>query len=500
MKITEKVGIHNRFDIEIIDSRTGKVKQKAYAENVILNRLWQQLCSYNGLYFTHIFYGSGTGTPSSSDSTLFHHEGAVQAGTATYGGDHLERVYWCKRSAQLSETTAVGVELSEMGIGYGTAATNVCTHAMLRDMNGNIITILKTDTDIINIYATVYVHWGVNSIFTPFLEQVAWSGSFTYQGLRGVILGTVKDTTYWPSYATRMFPGRCAIGKSAIPITNFEAANAVITGGIAIGSNDAGCFSFGFDPTNKKIVMTATRFAVDTGNLAGGIGQFTLCSYGLRPTIVILAKDFYPGTDISNEAVGTGDGSTKNFALDFDNAESGTVMVDGVVQTTGVSIKRIPMGASQLGQYICRIYSNSSDSHWQVVQQPVTNNSTSYSLGAGWYIANDAYGVGFASITNNGAGEVYGSNNLIDWTLLAEASAGTVTLTGSNQHFKYFKNTGFAAATLTWNSNDGKAIVFDEAPANGAVITCSYHTPYIAKDSDHVLDLSFTLQFGEYSE
>ena len=53
---------------------------------------------------------------------------------------------------------------------------------------------------------------------------------------------------------------------------------------------------------------------------------------------------------------------------------------------------------------------------------------------------------------------------------------------------------------LNWNSNSGKAIVFDTAPANGDVITIDYHTPYIAKDSDHVYDMTVTFQFGEYNE
>ena len=35
----------------------------------------------------------------------------------------------------------------------------LCTHALLQDMNGNNISIQKTNTDVINIYATVYLHF-----------------------------------------------------------------------------------------------------------------------------------------------------------------------------------------------------------------------------------------------------------------------------------------------------------------------------------------------------
>ena len=45
-----------------------------------------------------------------------------------------------------------------------------------------------------------------------------------------------------------------------------------------------------------------------------------------------------------------------------------------------------------------------------------------------------------------------------------------------------------------------KAVVFDAPPAPGAVITADYHTPVIAKDENHVFDVSMTIHCGEYTE
>ena len=67
IKKTLNASIHNRFDIEIIDSKTGEVKQKAKAFNTICNNLWLKL----GSYFGHIHFGTGNGTPSQNDTTLF---------------------------------------------------------------------------------------------------------------------------------------------------------------------------------------------------------------------------------------------------------------------------------------------------------------------------------------------------------------------------------------------------------------------------------------------
>ena len=60
--------IHNRFDIEVVDSKTGEIKKKAQAENVILNRLWRV---YSGNWNSYIQYGSGAGTPAATDTSLF---------------------------------------------------------------------------------------------------------------------------------------------------------------------------------------------------------------------------------------------------------------------------------------------------------------------------------------------------------------------------------------------------------------------------------------------
>ena len=43
--------------------------------------------------------------------------------------------------------------------------TPLCTHALIKDMNGNPVVITKTDTDIITIYATVYLL--LNTAYSP---------------------------------------------------------------------------------------------------------------------------------------------------------------------------------------------------------------------------------------------------------------------------------------------------------------------------------------------
>ena len=505
MNITEKIGIHNRFDIEVIDARTGKVKQKAQAFNVILDRLWSQMCSATGLYFTHIFYGSGTGTPSHTDSTLFHHVASVQItgdwDKNSVNKDYENNVVSLMRSIQLSETTAVGVNLTEVGIGYGTAAANLCTHAMLQDMNGNPISILKTNTDIINIYATVYIHWSNHSAFSPYFE---WDGthyystSYSSNSLYKTLFGLSKAT----NVVSTWMPGMTG-GKECLPNSYFDDSyvrNVTALAGAGTPLVDKGV-SLAYDSANKKIVGTYARIPIAKGNIGGiGILCLTQANEVTIPMVELNVSSFYEGTQITGEAIGTGDGSTVKFETKFDFPENAKILVDGVEQTSGVTVRNIPRATYALGNYIRVLRGGSTHGYPQTASATLQNSSTDFSIGANVTIFNKANEVGFASIVNTGAGRILGSNNLSDWTELAEPSAGTVVLEGSDQHYKYYKNTGSASATLKWNTNDGKAIVFDTAPANGAVITANYKTPYIAKDEDHVLDITVTWQFGEWSE
>ena len=155
---TIEASIYNRFDIEVIDAATGEVKQEAFAENLILNQLWNRVGQQ---WFSYIHYGTGTGTLAATRTSLFNNIGSgdVRGQSASMTFDTVTGVYTLKRAIQLSETTAVGQTLTEVGIGSDTSAGSLVTHAMLKDMNGNQISIAKTATDIINIYATVFVHF-----------------------------------------------------------------------------------------------------------------------------------------------------------------------------------------------------------------------------------------------------------------------------------------------------------------------------------------------------
>lgn len=508
MELKNRLSIHNRFDIEVIDARTGEVKQRAQAHNVITNTLWSKLCTVSGgdqyNYFYQIFWGSGTGTPSATDTSMFHHEGRKQGTNTTFNVDWANRVASCTRSIQLDEQTSVGVEITEVGIGTYTGNTNeVCTHAMLEDMNGNQITIEKTNVDIINIYATVFIHWSASSD-----GSMQWGNS----AFQNYMFGVQKTSSQGSAY---QFYAYARSTKELNPL--YRAGN--FTNDYFNQLGDMKSCSASGSSANKKIEVTCTRYPVADMNV-GGIGTFFMGGYQGEAAYILPVEDFYSGDNITNEAVGTGDGSNKRFNLDFDFPEDIEVYVNGTKRTSGVTFRRMPnvpvdqegVGYGLAPQlYVRRLRDVSTASKkalmsytlgsYSCVEGTSPNYTHFFPLPGEWIIENTANIIGFASIKNDGAGVIYGSNDLENWTLLADAEAGTVTLTGTDQNFRYFKNTGSAEAKLYWNEiDDCAAIIFDTAPAVGDVITASYHTPYVAKDEDHVFDLKVTFQFGEYTE
>lgn len=170
--IKNKTKIHNRFDIVVRDVSTGEVVQKGQAENIVLNRMYTKLVTFSG-YFSYIVFGTGTGTVDPTRTTLFSRAGAKTASQA-----ELIRAFptskWTK-VIRLEAAEYNGNILTEVGISE--EATNVNTHALITDAEGNPLSIEKTLDRIIDIFATVFVTF----IDMP---QGEW-----YTGLRDFLAG-----------------------------------------------------------------------------------------------------------------------------------------------------------------------------------------------------------------------------------------------------------------------------------------------------------------------
>lgn len=504
--------IHNRFDIEVVDPISGEVKQRAFAENVICNQLWTRLCSSN-TYNSYIQYGDGEGTPSASDTSLFSYIGYLSSSVYNLKYDFDNDVFICTKKAVMSETVAVGKTITEVGIAYGTSSTNLVTHAMLKDMNGNPVSLEKSSTDIFNIYATVFIHFAYPS------RHIRMTGLHMYEG----------------AYYTSTLLGHLA-GLAAMPTMYCPHMIGTIpsgTGKLTVSTS--------YDATNRKITLKVPRLGASNWNL-GGLYSFHISTGtsntedwdigGAANIVLDVAEDdgWYGSTHISGEAIGTGDGVTIDFATDFGFVKNLHVYVDG--EEVPASVDFLSNGLQRFSD-THGVLSYPMISYFRLIRQIEHGDGYYASTHYGGAITQfggsrcrcfptTTHGFIFENMLYESVGvyqiykakiQIKASNDLKTWVSICSPtnSATTITVPEAYRKYRYweFKCSG----TLGINNTEGEFrlipetnlsvtnnVHLAEAPAEGAVITADYDTISVAKDANHVFDLSVVLSFNEYNE
>lgn len=478
--------IHNRFDIEVVDAKTGKVKQKAQAFNVICDNLWKALLQGHS-YFQYIHYGTGAGTPSASDTSLFAYLGGASVSKTTKEWVVKADGAYVTGKIKLDETVAVGETLTEVGIATSSGSTTLCTHAMLQDMNGNPVSILKTETDIITIYATVFLHWR-NDSETWFICPSYKLNDNTPSGMIGWLLGDASTSTS----AGSALPTRAAFSDTG----SYDGTGAAVYDATQTYSLE-----------NKTITFTYPRLAATKGNtsqilavILGAHGVSTTVDYLTLPEFVMqVGGDKIPAFTVEGEAIGTGDGLTTDFKTAFSNLDSATIYVDGVVRSDVTIDRSVPFvnDRARAGIYP-GIY---NDGVWALSTTNISSgymkpSNNVYHPGGGCAYNTFYATCGVQTVDKN----VLVSNDLLTWTPVA---SGTVL--DELRNYKYWKvdttsTSDYQYFKVTRTKTDDNNIHFATPPAAGAVITADYVTKTIPKDSNHVYDLEVTIGFGEYTE
>lgn len=467
--------IHNRFDIEVVDSKTGEIKKKAQAENVILNRLWTV---YSNNWNSYIQYGSGAGTPAATDTSLFTFIASVAS--AYKGSLFQNNIFSATTKIELLEAVAVGATLTEVGIARGTTADTLVTHAMIKDMNGNPISIVKTDTDIINIYATVFIHF-----YNAMPIQLARGYTMMrFVGLPGCY-----------------FPNKISISDNNTFATRDD-QNFTIAG------------STTFNSETKKLRFVASRMAADKGNCKGIYGLKINCYDGSSPFLLWLdTLKWYQGYNIVGEAIGTGDGTAVDFATTFPMVSNAKVYVNGVEDATATIIENCPFSSIGSWAYSVGILSNG-----EFIPNPNTASSTIAPDNSDpiLYAKNRFYDktridkilwtvYGYSNIT-----DIYISDDLVNWVsvgqwMVQNGVTCSSTIPEEYKKYRYLKTVynsskgSSPAVNVRFETVNDKPIHFVTPPEIGAVITADYHTAVIAKDINHVFDFSLDIQIGEYA-
>lgn len=308
MNVEQKINIHNRFDIHVDNIKTGKHKEyKGY--NILLDSIYTRLCNRFS-YFVNIHFGTGTGTPTAAGTSLFTH-----LGTKTAVDEEIVKAFpissW-KRKVVLAPEEYVGQTITELGIAWGATSSYLMTHAMIKDSEGNPISITKTDIDVVTIYATVYVtlsepNTGVRYTALPNSNAV----------LNYLIGGTAFPTMY------------CRLGSGLGP----QIRSSLGVGLPLLGSKSV---SMSADIPNKKILFPTVRFDIGSGN-----GNVSDMDYKNLFRMSLPTTGIHAGRAYTDVPIGVGDGAEDTFDLPSRNIDTSTIeiKVNGIIVSHIVNTK-----------------------------------------------------------------------------------------------------------------------------------------------------------------
>lgn len=556
MKVIAKAGmkVHNRFDVFIRKAGSDKEEQVAFAENIVLDNFVASRYVPNGNYcFYYIHFGSGTGILDPARTTLFAELGYKSRANSFRNCDVMAGYYSYRADITLGETEYIGQTLREVGVG-GLSSGVIYTHALLCDMNGNPTSILKTSTDIITIYATVYLVLDWKALAEQGLILKNRGTQNSYFGLDHWI-GTISNSPWsWTSEA--LHRGSYADEYDGDEVTsNFSGSSAAL----------------------KKMVWNCGRVTAEKHNGAPGIFGFEAggesgVSWNDYFYFKVLGIKDALGFDIVGETIGSGNGITTDFKTTWQLARNIVVKVDGVEQVSGITKDGAGPFSSSMNIYFGWIAMDlDGDRSATYLYHPYPGSSGSSSKFNTVYYENliSEY-CGLTSMTLGKYCTIYASDDFVNWTLIeAVGSANkTVTVPLAYQHYKYWKIMAQSSAAVSnWSSlvtddyaannihfstppglvtaeavgtGDGTdatwsllhepiaesltvylngiettdydvvggTITFNTAPAAGVIITADYrytcaitvdyNTLVCPKDSNHVFDYSMQVNYDRY--
>ncbi|WP_461369592.1 YncE family protein [Candidatus Darwinibacter acetoxidans] len=454
IRVDAKANIRNRFDIECKDIRTGEV-QNYQAHNIILDQMWSRLVNFL-TYFSYIRFGTGDGALNPARTSLFNDSGGKSATTVTRERA-LPTSSWMQQIV-INPEEYVGHELTEVGVAYGSGSTDLVTHAFLEDSEGNPISIVKTDTMVVTIYATIFIELG--ELTDMYGGKFRWVMPLENNELINYLTGYASyPTQYFRVTGAREFHRGTTADDSHGQSSSITTANWIKSAAA------------------KKATTPVRRLGISDGNGAiRGIGLGSSDTAGTFRGQLPIAGVF-TGWNIEGEQIGIGDGEETAFNLAWNDAvgASVTVKVDDVAASPTVN---------ELVNYVgARL-----------------NTPTLAGVGYGCAFSPDGAYLAVAHYNSPYLTVIDTS----DWSVIS----GTPTLAG-NGHSCAFSPDGaylavghYSSPYLTvidgaYNTGATHNIIFDTPPAEGSIITADYTVSYVPKDVNHVLDLQVTIQYGE---
>lgn len=520
----------------------------AHFHNLITNELKQGLTSDYQIVIHSVWFGDGNKEPNEEDTQLGHVKwsfsnsniSSLKEPTLTEDG-----TWNIECTAKIDATTAYTGTVSEVGIycAYGNGSSKfLATHALIKDAEGNPMTITKTDTEVLYVDIHIQYRLGENSGFkwTPwyyYLLVNKYNSYATLPAFNNLRVAMLR------AYPDMMSNGNRA-GKEVRLTKSFSTSTGILTcSGGRFGTenvtaqeyiNAIGIIpSFWYEPT----------YDYERPNLQ--IGYWTFPN-----------QDIFPNQTLKNIRVGTGDGTTKDFdpPLYLWVKDSEKIYIDGVLKVRNVDYtcdnnnNRGNLSALHPSNFsILKNMVRQSNLEWRGMGvHPLKGDYNKIDYGGNedlrrvylkwdkdhpleWEINEDPQ-VGLAadyfqmeSIENTAGSYTYWKNAVfilsysIDgkaweeagrWTCTENTTSAThkfeFSETISAKHWKLetdltgcsaeLKNGRFYTEEISYLQKNWKPISFKTAPASGAIITMEADIDRPMKNSNFLLDINPTFQ------
>lgn len=491
MKLDAGVGIKNKFTIVIEDICT-KEKREYTAHNIVLNSMWSRLVNFQ-TFFTYIHFGTGTGTFNDpARTTLYNHLGTKSA-TTEYQTRALPVSQW-RRKIVLNPEEYVGQTITEIGVAYGSNASNLVTHAAPKDAEGNPISIgPKKDTEVITIYADMYFVLAENM----YGDKIRWVTPLSNNNLMNYLMGASMSSIYYRVTRSALFSNGTSPGATW----------------------NSSSISWQRDVANRKVYTPIVRLGISDGN-----GEIRGFGIGYSNNEGIFRGHFpipgvYTGKQVV-ETLGESDGVETNYNLTWIDPQNLIIKVDGLeVNSNEYTILPVKRGDNVLDKVTAQWLSGGSGDPARYFNYE-TDSSLNITGTIGVDVGSERGNVPINKI------RVYTG----DQSLPSSSYSRRVIIKGSNNpdfsesvHIYTFDKSeranrwleasftlspGYRYYVIEIDSSSSSIrqielisaadqVVFKNPLTEGAVITAEYDVDYIPKDSEHVLDLQAGIQFGE---
>ena len=177
MQVNMSSSLHNKFEFQLINSE-GVVTQEVTAYNLVTDSYYTRSNrSGDGVTFSNIVLGTGTGEVSTSDTALFNQIASKSSGISSGNITYVDVNQFSVQSVvTFTEAEAIGL-ITEVGL---RGNNTLYTHAMVTDAEGHQISINKTDTDRLIITITLYLTISLPDTMVPY--QGIGSTAFSWCG------------------------------------------------------------------------------------------------------------------------------------------------------------------------------------------------------------------------------------------------------------------------------------------------------------------------------